>query len=174
MPFFSQTSPVHKKIWGTERVICKINNTHILKFIQTLQPTSVQVHPRSPDILPEQDGEIWCVFKKQPKSALYLGFSRETNRREIFHAIQDGTITSLMRCYRPLVGDCFWVPAGMIHCLGPGLMVLEIRPSESPTWRLYDWNRQTGRTLHLEAGLNEIEKQINIQTMRFENYSIVS
>jgi len=160
-PLFSQISPPHQRVWGTEQVICGIGNTHIVKVIRTLQPTSVQVHPQSLGIPPEQDGEIWHVFDSIPESELHLGFSIETNRREVLHAIQEGTITSLMHCYHPSAGDCFWVPAGTIHCLGAGLAILEIRPSEPPTWRLYDWNRQPERRLHIEAGLNEIEKQIN-------------
>jgi|GEM_PF-3559083 len=155
---FSQISPLHKGVWGTEQVICGIGNTHILKFLQTVQPTSVQIHPRSPGILPEQDGEIWWITHAETKSRLYIGFSKEVNRQEVVQHIQNGKITSLMCSYQPVPGDCFVVPAGTIHALGGGISLLEIRPENASTFRLYDWGREkndhTERKLHFDEALS--------------------
>ena len=56
----------------------------------------------------------------------------------------------------PRVGDCFFLPAGVLHALGPGLLVAEIQQASDTTYRLYDWNRLgpdgQPRELHVAPG----------------------
>jgi mannose-6-phosphate isomerase len=140
-------------VWGEIQRMEISGWPFIVQKLVTDSPLSVQVHPKTGEPF---DGEFWCIVDSKSDSELHVGFSRETSRREVLHEIHQGTITSLMRCYQPSAGDCFWIPAGTIHCLGAGLTVLEIRPAEIKTLRLYDGNRQPERPLHLEEGLNAI------------------
>jgi mannose-6-phosphate isomerase len=62
---------------------------------------------------------------------------------------------------RPNAGDCIFLPAGIVHALGAGLVIAEIQQSSDVTYRLFDWNR-TGtngrpRELHIEQGLDVID-----------------
>ncbi len=69
------------------------------------------------------------------------------------------------------MGDCIFLPAGVIHALGPGLLVAEIQQSSDTTYRLYDWDRVgpdgQPRELHLEHGLSTIDYKfgpVKVQT----------
>src|SRR5690349_8721885 len=63
----------------------------------------------------------------------------------------------------PAVGDCFFLPAGVVHALGPGLLVAEIQQASDTTYRLYDWGRLGAdgkpRALHVEAALDAIDER---------------
>ena len=63
----------------------------------------------------------------------------------------------------PRVGDCFFLPAGVVHALGPGLLVAEIQQASDTTYRIYDWSRigpdGKPRKLHVDAALEAIDYQ---------------
>ena len=44
----------------------------------------------------------------------------------------------------------FWIEAGTIHALGPGLFIYEVQQNSDLTYRAYDWDRpmSAGRSLH--------------------------
>ena len=54
----------------------------------------------------------------------------------------------------------FFIPAGTVHALGAGFLILEVQEPSDTTFRLYDWDRSgvdnKPRTLHLEAGSKAI------------------
>lgn len=53
----------------------------------------------------------------------------------------------------PKPGDSYFIRAGTIHALGPGLIVLEVQEASDVTYRLFDYGRD--RELHLNQGLFE-------------------
>jgi mannose-6-phosphate isomerase len=59
------------------------------------------------------------------------------------------------------VGDCIFIPAGIVHALGAGLLVAEIQQSSDTTFRLYDWDRVgsdgNSRELHIDEALATID-----------------
>jgi mannose-6-phosphate isomerase len=48
-------------------------------------------------------------------------------------------------------GDTFFIPAGTVHAIGPGLTMCEIQQNSDITYRLYDYGRP--RELHLDHGI---------------------
>ena len=56
------------------------------------------------------------------------------------------------------------VPAGTIHAIGKGVMVLEVQQSSNVTYRLYDYNRRDKngelRALHLEQALANMDYDV--------------
>jgi mannose-6-phosphate isomerase class I len=66
--------------------------------------------------------------------------------------------------YHPQAGECYFVPAGTIHALGGGLVVLEVQETSDATFRLYDWGRIDAagkpRPLHVEAGLACLKESV--------------
>jgi mannose-6-phosphate isomerase len=52
-------------------------------------------------------------------------------------------------------GDIVDVPAGTVHALTNGLLILEIQQPIDLTYRLYDYNRNAvDRKLHIEQSIN--------------------
>jgi mannose-6-phosphate isomerase len=66
-------------------------------------------------------------------------------------AALDGSIESMLKWHEARAGDVFFLPAGTVHAIGPGLSLLEIQQASDTTFRLYDYGRP--RELHLERAL---------------------
>ena len=57
-------------------------------------------------------------------------------------------------------GECHFIPAGVAHTLGAGLLIAEVQTPSDTTYRVFDWNRvdDSGkpRQLHIEEALESI------------------
>ncbi len=130
----------------------------LVKYLFTSEKLSVQVHPSDSTALPGEAGkeECWLVLDAEPDAQLAIGFAREVSREEIAAAAQDGTIESLLAWHPARPGDLFYLPAGTVHAIGPGLALVEVQQTSDTTFRLYDYGRP--RELHLARGLEVAER----------------
>ena len=129
----------------------------LMKYLFTSEKLSVQVHPSEANALPGEAGkeECWLVLEADEDARLAIGCAREVSRAEIAAAARDGTIESLLHWHRARPGDLFYLPAGTVHAIGPGLALVEVQQTSDTTFRLYDYGRP--RELHLERGLEVAE-----------------
>lgn len=125
----------------------------LVKYLFTSEKLSVQVHPSDATALPGEAGkeECWLVLGAEPDARLAIGFAREVSAEEIAAAAQDGTIEDLLAWHPARPGDLFYLPAGTVHAIGPGLALVEVQQTSETTFRLYDYGRP--RELHLERAL---------------------
>ncbi|MFU7529279.1 class I mannose-6-phosphate isomerase [Qipengyuania sp. ASV99] len=125
----------------------------LVKYLFTSEKLSVQVHPSDADALPGEAGkeECWLVLDAQPGAQLAIGFNRQVSPEQIAAAARDGSIEALLSWHNAQVGDVFFLPAGTVHAIGPGLALVEVQQSSDTTFRLYDYGRP--RELHLERAL---------------------
>ncbi|WP_066527187.1 class I mannose-6-phosphate isomerase [Erythrobacter sp. CCH5-A1] len=125
----------------------------LVKYLFTSEKLSVQVHPSDATALPGEAGkeECWLVLDAEPDARLAIGFAREVTPAEIEAAAQDGTIEALLTWHPARAGDLFYLPAGTVHAIGPGLALVEVQQTSDTTFRLYDYGRP--RELHLERAL---------------------
>lgn len=125
----------------------------LVKYLFTSEKLSVQVHPSDAQALPGEAGkeECWLVLDAEPDARLAIGFVREVSADEIAAAAQDGTIEDLLEWHPARAGDLFYLPAGTVHAIGPGLSLVEVQQNSDTTFRLYDYGRP--RELHLDRGL---------------------
>lgn len=125
----------------------------LVKYLFTSEKLSVQVHPSDDTALPGEAGkeECWLVLDAEPDARLAIGFAREVTRQEIAAAAKDGTIEDLLVWHPARAGDLFYLPAGTVHAIGPGLALVEVQQTSETTFRLYDYGRP--RELHLERAL---------------------
>lgn len=129
----------------------------LVKYLFTSEKLSVQVHPSDATARPGEAGkeECWLVLDAEPDARLAIGFTREVTPAEIAAAAQDGTIEELLVWHPARPGDLFYLPAGTVHAIGPGLALVEVQQTSETTFRLYDYGRP--RELHLERGLEVAE-----------------
>lgn len=125
----------------------------LVKYLFTSEKLSVQVHPSDAQALPGEAGkeECWLVLDAQADARLAIGFVREVSAEEIAAAAQDGTIEELLEWHPARAGDLFYLPAGTVHAIGPGLSLVEVQQNSDTTFRLYDYGRP--RELHLDRAL---------------------
>jgi len=134
----------------------------LIKLLDAQQNLSIQVHPN--DELaqrwsPGEGGktEAWIVLDAAPESAIYLGLKPGIDKPTFARELALGNAPLCLNRYQPRIGETYFVPAGTVHVLGQGVMVLEVQQTSDATFRLYDWGRLGAdgkpRDLHLEAGL---------------------
>lgn len=138
----------------------------LFKFLDAQQNLSVQVHPsdrQACQMDPPDWGktEAWVIVDAAPGSRIYAGLKRGFDRDALAREVARGTTSLCLHSFEPQAGDCVFVPAGVVHALGAGLLVAEIQQSSDTTFRLFDWNRLAAdgqpRPLHIEAALRTID-----------------
>lgn len=126
----------------------------LVKLLLTTERLSVQVHPGDEYAEKHHNSlgktEAWYVLDAQPPGEIALGFERQLESQEFRAAAQSGEIEHLLRWKQVKPGEIIFVPAGMVHAVGAGLVICEIQENSDITYRLYDYGRP--RELHLEHG----------------------
>ncbi len=138
----------------------------LIKFLDAQRRLSLQVHPddtRAALLDPPDLGktEAWVILAAEPGSYLYAGLRRAVDRDLLAREVARRTCELCVGRIEPSVGDCYFLPAGVLHALGPGLLVAEIQQASDTTYRLFDWGRLgpdgQPRTLHIEEALEAID-----------------
>ncbi|MBP86432.1 MAG: mannose-6-phosphate isomerase [Planctomycetaceae bacterium] len=138
----------------------------LFKLLDCNRNLSVQVHPNDEQgqcLDPPDLGktEAWVVLHAERGSALYAGLKRGFDREAFEREINRGTTELCLHKIEPRVGDCIFIPAGIVHALGEGLVVAEIQQASDTTFRIFDWNRVDSsgnpRPLHIEVALDVID-----------------
>lgn len=125
----------------------------LVKYLFTSEKLSVQVHPGDHNAKAGEDGkeECWFVLNAEPGAKLAIGFEQELRPEQIEAAARDGSIEELLKWHEVSAGDVYYLPAGTVHAIGPGLSLVEVQQNSDTTFRLYDYGRP--RELHLERAL---------------------
>jgi mannose-6-phosphate isomerase len=138
----------------------------LFKFVDAHDRLSLQVHPddvRASRLDPPDLGktEAWVVLDVQPHSYVYAGLRPGIDRHMLKHELARRTAELCCERLEPRVGDCFFLPAGVVHALGPGLLVAEMQQASDTTYRLYDYDRVGPdgrlRPLHVSEALEAID-----------------
>jgi mannose-6-phosphate isomerase len=127
----------------------------LLKLLFTNQPLSIQVHPGDAYAqsigLPNGKTEAWYILSAASEAKVALGLKRRLTSQEMRHAVDDGSISDLVVWQAVCAGDSVFVPAGTIHAIGAGLVIVEIQQRSDATFRLFDHGR--GRELHIDNAI---------------------
>lgn len=127
----------------------------LLKLLFTKQPLSIQVHPD--DAFAQSIGlangktEAWYILSAAPDAVVAIGLKRMLSPAELRAAIEDGSIVGMVQWRSARQGDVYSVPAGTIHAIGAGIVLVEIQQRSDATFRIFDYDRQ--RDLHVEYAL---------------------
>jgi mannose-6-phosphate isomerase len=127
----------------------------LVKFIFATDKLSVQVHPDDVYAALHHNSlgktEMWHVVSAAPGAKIAAGFREPITTRQFREAAESGEIEQLLEWQEARPGDTFFLPAGTVHAIGPGLVMCEIQQQSDLTYRIYDYKR--GRELHLDHAL---------------------
>lgn len=155
-----------KEWFGTKGVSQKSGRFPLLlKLLDCQDDLSIQVHPNDDyeRLAPGELGktEMWYVLDAKPGSTIIYGLKEGQDRDSFAKLIEDGRILDGLQEVPVQAGDTFYIPAGTVHALRAGVLVVEVQQNSDTTYRLYDYNRPglDGKTreLHIEDSLNVIE-----------------
>jgi len=75
--------------------------------------------------------------------------------------LNDGKLKEIMNYEDVKKGDVFFIPAGRVHAIGPGMLLAEIQQTADTTYRIFDWERADDegntRELHTDEALDAID-----------------
>jgi len=149
----------------------------LIKFIEAREDLSIQVHPNN-DLARKRHNaygktEMWYILESKPGSKIYTGFKDGVTKENYEEAVKKGSIDKLLNIETAEPGDAFFTPAGRVHAIGAGIVLVEIQQTSDITYRIFDWNRKnTGkekRELHTDLALEAIDfKQSGKNKIRVE------
>jgi mannose-6-phosphate isomerase len=134
----------------------------LVKLLDAADWLSIQVHPNDAQAAelegqPRGKTEAWIILAAEPTAKLVIGMEPGTDREEMAQAIRDNHLEDYIVAADVKAGDVFYIPAGTVHAIGPGIVLYEIQQSSDTTYRLYDWGRMgldgKPRQLHIEKGV---------------------
>ncbi|MDR2524651.1 MAG: mannose-6-phosphate isomerase [Oscillospiraceae bacterium] len=129
----------------------------LVKLIDAREALSVQVHPTdgAPCLRPGEAGktECWYILDAAPGASLTLGFREQITKATFERAIRENALSDLLRKQPVRRGDFFFIPAGTLHAIGAGVLLAEVQQSSDTTYRVFDYNRQPPRELHISQAL---------------------
>lgn len=126
----------------------------LIKFIDARQALSVQVHPDDELAAVAGDSgknEAWVVLDVGEHARIIRGVRAGTTRAAFAAVAHTAAVEDLLCSFTPRAGDAVRVPPGVVHAIGPDVVLYEIQQNSDITYRLYDWGRP--REVHVEAGL---------------------
>ena len=119
----------------------------LVKLIDANDKLSVQVHPADEN----SKTEMWYILDAEENATLVAGFSEEISKETLRECALNGTLEKKMNFVPVKKGNAFFIPAGLVHAIGSGIVILEIQQNSDTTYRLYDYNR--GREIHVDDGV---------------------
>ena len=137
----------------------------LIKFIDAADWLSIQVHPDDQLAGKLKIGsgktEMWYIVDAEPGAELISGFNRELDKESYIEYLEKGEIKSIMNYEKVEKDNVFFIPAGRVHALGPGILLTEIQQTSDNTFRIYDFDRidaaGMSRELHTEQALHAMD-----------------
>ena len=135
----------------------------LLKLLDAKDTLSVQVHPND-DYAARVEGklgktEAWHILFAAPGAELVYGVRAGTDKDALMQASLAGAeVEKLLRRVKVHAGETYYIPAGMVHAIGAGIILYEIQQSSDVTYRFYDWERKDAkgnkRELHIQKAVD--------------------
>jgi mannose-6-phosphate isomerase len=133
----------------------------LVKLIDAADYLSVQVHPDDEfaNRVENDSGktEMWYIVDAKEDSKLIYGLRDGVSAQDFANAVKEGRIGDVIS-YTPVKkGETYFIPAGMLHAIGAGILIAEIQQNSDLTYRVYDFDRvgADGKTreLHVDKAL---------------------
>ena len=158
-------------LWTKHRqeIFGQLSNTQnfplLVKILDAREKLSVQVHP--PENIArtlggESKSEFWYVLSADSNAELFIGFREPVSRENFEEQLRLGNVIDRIHKLGTHAGDAVFLPAGRVHAIGEGNLLIEIQQNSDTTYRVFDWNRTdpaTGmkRDLHIEQAVQCID-----------------
>ena len=149
----------------------------LVKLIDARDRLSVQVHPDdSYASRVEGDSgktEMWYIVEAEKGASIVYGLADGVTREEFARMVAEGRIKDGMREIPVKAGETYFIPAGMVHAIGAGILIAEIQQNSDLTYRVWDYDRRDAagalRPLHTEKALEVIRpfEEAEIDEIRF-------
>lgn len=141
----------------------------LIKIIDAAGDLSLQVHPDDELARKRHNSlgktEMWYIVDSEPDANICAGLAAEITPEEYAARVADNTLMDVVAHHKSNPGDVFFLPAGRIHAIGAGNLLVEVQETSDVTYRIYDYGRvdaATGKTrqLHVEEAKDAIDYKV--------------
>ena len=137
----------------------------LIKLIDARQLLSLQVHPDDKYAFDKEKqsgkNEMWYIAAAKPGAELILGFNEQLTKDEIKTAIRNNELLQKTKRVPVTAGECYCVPAGLLHAICEGVIIVEVQQNSNLTYRVYDYDRKDNngnrRELHIEKAVDVLD-----------------
>jgi len=136
----------------------------LIKLIDARDKLSIQVHPND-EYAQKNEGEfgkteVWYIVDADEGAELVFGLRGGFDKEAFRQALTEGTVEKYMNYVKVKPGDVYFIPSGLVHAIGAGILIAEIQQSSNVTYRVYDYMRRQKdgslRELHVDKALDVI------------------
>ena len=124
----------------------------MIKLIDACDRLSIQVHPVKT--------EMWYIIAAEPGAKLVYGLKGKFDESQFRAALEAGTVEELLNYVPVKAGEVYFIPQGLVHAIGKGILIAEIQQNSNVTYRVYDYNRRQKdgslRQLHVGEAMGVI------------------
>lgn len=141
----------------------------LIKFIDARNTLSVQVHPNE-QLAKERHNcsgksEMWYIIEAEDDAKMYIGLSQTLSHEEYDRHVNEKSLLNVIEQHTPKAGSSYYIPAGRVHSIGAGILLLEVQQASDITYRIYDFDRKdingNLRELHTELAKDAIDLNVN-------------
>lgn len=133
----------------------------LVKFIDASDRLSVQVHPDDTYAKEVENDvgktEMWYIADAEPEASIICGLCDGVTVSDFKKAVMNGQTNEVLKTIPVKKGDSFFIPAGLVHAIGAGVLIAEIQQNSDLTYRVFDYDRVGAdgqkRPLHIEKAL---------------------
>jgi mannose-6-phosphate isomerase class I len=157
------------------RLMDEIQLPFVVKYIDTTDHLSVQVHPNNQQaqILEGQatgKSECWLIWEASPGAQIFVGTKENVTFNDLEKELtkEKPDLQQYLQAFNVSPGDFFAVPAGTVHAIGAGVTLIEVQQAAGITYRFWDWNR-----LDKNGQSRELHQKKAFQCLNIEEKVIV-
>lgn len=152
----------------------------LIKMIDANDDLSVQVHPNDEYAKMHHQSlgktEMWYLLDCTEDAKIYAGWKKQTNPEQLKQIVQTDEVLEYLDLHRPQKGDVFFLPAGKVHTIGAGCLILEIQEASDITYRMFDFNRTDDkgnkRELHIDRSAEVVNYEVNTKSTEAYDHSV--
>jgi mannose-6-phosphate isomerase len=153
----------------------------LIKLIDANNKLSVQVHPddqyaKNTGCSDYGKNEMWYILEAKPGARIVHDIKQGITKEAFVDAIEKGNVEACLNYVYVASGDTINIPAGTVHALGEGIVLVEIQQNSNLTYRVYDYNRvdKSGnkRELHVDKALDIINFDSENSTCKISPISV--
>ena len=150
----------------------------LVKLIDAADMLSIQVHPddKYASAVEGDSGktEMWYIVDACEGATLIYGLREGVTAEDFARATRENNLRQVINTVPVKAGETYFIPAGMLHAIGAGIIIAEIQQNSDLTYRVYDFDRKDKdgklRPLHQDKAIDVTRPYLSdeIAAIRFE------
>ncbi len=153
----------------------------LVKLIDAADRLSVQVHPNDDYAARVENDrgktEVWYIVEADEGAEIICGLADGATNADFSAAVREGDPDRVLKHVPVHAGETYFIPAGLAHAIGSGILIAEIQQNCDLTYRVYDYDRRgtdgMPRELHVEKAMDVVRpfSEEEIEAIRYARRS---